>query len=178
MWCQNYTRYILWHVSQKTIQQRYSESTFLPQTSQPNKLTGLSNFTTPGLWAPDDPCCLFFLLSCFEFYQKQKLYAPFVNQFMPEPMFFLVVSGRCGAAICRHDLQTLIQSSNWHFIVKPLTVSHLNWEIIPRVLTLVVLIVIKIHTDWKTAVTAKNKIDSNWVKILLIMKGTRLRLFW
>ena len=120
----------------------------------------------------------YFLLSSFEFYQKQKLYAPFVNQFMPEPMFFLVVSGRCGAAICRHDLQTLIQSSNWHFIVKPLAVSHFNREIIPRVLTLVVLIVIKIHTDWKTAVTAKNKIDSDWVKILLIMKGTRLKLFW
>ena len=178
MWRQNYTRYILWRVSQKTIQQRYSKSTFLPQTSQSNKLTGLSNCYDPrvmGFWRH---LLLIFLLSCFEFYQKQKLYAPFVYQFMPEPMFFLVVSGRCGAAICRHDLQTLIQSSNWHFIVKPLTVSHFHWEIIPRVLTLVVLIVIKIHTDWKTAVTAKNKIDSDWVKILLIMKGTRLKLFW
>lgn len=33
---------------------------------------------------------------------------PFVNHLVPEPVFLVVVSGRCGTAICRHNFQTLI----------------------------------------------------------------------
>lgn len=90
---------------------------------------------------------------------------------MPEPVFLVVVSSRCGTAVSRHDLQTLVQGSNGHFKVQALTVRYFHWEIIPGVLALVVLVMIKIHTDRKTAIPER-KTDKVYRKLkssLIIM---------
>lgn len=76
-----------------------------------------------------------------------RRYVPFMDQLVSEPVFLVVVSGRSGAAICCHDLQTLIQGGDGHFKEQPLTVSYFYWKISPRVSTLIVLAVEEIHAD-------------------------------
>lgn len=76
---------------------------------------------------------------------------------MSESVFLVVVSGGRWAAICRHDLQALIQGYYGDFKVQALSVSNFYWEIVPRIFALVVLIVIKIHTDGKPAITVERK---------------------
>ena len=71
---------------------------------------------------------------------------------MPEPMFLVVVSGRSGAAVCCHNLQTLIQGSDGHFKEQPLSVWCFYWKISPRVGSLIVLAVKEIHADRKAAI--------------------------
>lgn len=66
---------------------------------------------------------------------------------MPEPVYFFVVSGRCGAAISRHNLETLVQSSNGQFKVQSLTEWYLHWKVTPRMNVLVIFAMVEIHAD-------------------------------
>ena len=88
-----------------------------------------------------------------------KLNLPFVNKFMPEPVHFFVVSGRCGTAISRHNLETLVQSSNGQFKVQSFTEWYLHWKVTPRMHVLVIFAMVEIHADWKTAIPVEREVN-------------------
>lgn len=104
---------------------------------------------------------LLFIFYSFDVWAVIKLNLPFVNKFMPEPVHLFVVSGRCGTAISRHNLETLVQSSNGQFKVQSLTEWYLHWKVTPRMNVLVIFAMVEIHADWKTAIPVEREV--NWL---------------
>ena len=102
---------------------------------------------------------LLFIFDSFDVWAVVKLNLPFVNKFMPEPVHFFVVSGRCGTAISRHNLETLVQSSNGQFKVQSLTEWYLHWKVTPRMNVLVIFAMVEIHADWKTAIPVEREVN-------------------
>ena len=85
-----------------------------------------------------------------------------MDEFVSELPRFVVVHHWSGATVCCLDHKSLVQGGDVHLKVQTFSVQHVHWEVFPRVLGLVVIVLecastVEVQLDFKSAVPEDRK---------------------